>query len=193
MMHLLLSNDDGYQAQGIQILAKHLQSLGHKITVVAPSGEQSAQSHAMTFYQPIRVRQILENTYAVDGSPADCVALALTKILPPHEKPDFVIAGINHGLNVGIDVNYSGTVGAATEASLMGYKAIAVSADVQQKKITMLFIRFLLPLKLLLKCCNKKSIGQSLKFSILTFPLMPNLLRSLLVTVNRCMFQITKS
>ncbi len=133
-MHLLLSNDDGYQAQGIQILAKHLQSLGHKITVVAPSGEQSAQSHAMTFYQPIRVRQILENTYAVDGSPADCVALALTKILPPHEKPDFVIAGINHGLNVGIDVNYSGTVGAATEASLMGYKAIAVSADVQQKK-----------------------------------------------------------
>lgn len=127
-MHLLLCNDDGYKAKGIQVLAKYLSSLGHKITVVAPNGERSALSHAMTFYQPIRVRQVSHAIYAVDGTPADCAALGLNKILA-HDPPDFVISGINHGLNVGIDVNYSGTVGAATEAALMGFRAIAISAD----------------------------------------------------------------
>ncbi len=127
-MHLLLCNDDGYKAKGIQVLAKYLSSLGHKITIVAPNGERSAQSHAMTFYQPIRVRQVSEGVYAVDGTPADSAALGLNKILIT-DPPDFVISGINHGLNVGIDVNYSGTVGAATEAALMGFRAIAVSAD----------------------------------------------------------------
>ncbi len=129
-MHLLLCNDDGYKAKGIQILAKHLNSLGHKITVVAPNGERSAQSHAMTFYQPIKLLKVSENEFAVDGTPADCVALALSKILR-EDPPDYIISGTNHGLNVGIDVNYSGTVGAATEAALMGYKAIAVSADIE--------------------------------------------------------------
>lgn len=127
-MHLLLCNDDGYKAKGIQVLANYLSSLGHKITVVAPNGERSAQSHAMTFYQPVCVTQVSENVYAVDGSPADCAAIALTHILKT-DPPDFVVSGINHGLNVGIDVNYSGTVGAATEAALMGFRAIAVSAD----------------------------------------------------------------
>ncbi|MGY3804081.1 5'/3'-nucleotidase SurE [Pigmentibacter ruber] len=132
-MHLLLCNDDGYKAKGIQILAKYLNSLGHKITVVAPNGERSAQSHAMTFYQPVKITEISSNEYAVDGTPADCVALGLSKLLKEN-PPDFVISGINHGLNVGIDVNYSGTVGAATEAALMGYKAIAVSADIEGLK-----------------------------------------------------------
>ncbi|BBH52630.1 5'/3'-nucleotidase SurE [Fluviispira sanaruensis] len=127
-MHLLLSNDDGYKAKGMQVLMSHLKSLGHKITVVAPNGERSGKSHAMTFYEPIRVKKISEEVYAVDGTPADCVALALGQILEG-DKPDFVISGINHGMNVGIDVNYSGTVGAATEAAMIGYKAIAVSAD----------------------------------------------------------------
>ncbi len=127
-MHLLLCNDDGYKAKGIEVLANYLSSLGHKITVVAPNGERSAQSHAMTFYQPIRVRQVSEGVFAVDGTPADSAALGLNKILTT-DPPDFVISGINHGLNVGIDVNYSGTVGAATEAALMGFRAIAVSAD----------------------------------------------------------------
>ncbi|KAB8032055.1 5'/3'-nucleotidase SurE [Fluviispira multicolorata] len=127
-MHLLLSNDDGYLAKGMQVLMNHLKSLGHKITVVAPNGERSGKSHAMSFYDPIRVKKISEEIYAVDGTPADCVALALGQILK-EDRPDFVISGINHGMNVGIDVNYSGTVGAATEAAMIGYKAIAVSAD----------------------------------------------------------------
>jgi len=128
MLKLLLSNDDGYQAQGINILAKHLSSIGHKVTIVAPAGERSAQSHAMSFYHAIQVDEVADDVYAVHGTPADSVAIGLNGILKD-DPPDFVIAGINHGLNVGIDVNYSGTVGAATEASLMGYKAIAVSAD----------------------------------------------------------------
>jgi 5'-nucleotidase len=129
-MHLLLCNDDGYKAKGIQVLAKYLKTLGHKITVVAPNGERSAQSHAMTFYQPLRVREVSEHCFAVDGTPADCAALALSQILC-EDPPDFVVSGINHGLNVGVDVNYSGTVGAATEAALMGFKAIAISADTE--------------------------------------------------------------
>lgn len=128
MLKLLLSNDDGYQAQGIQVLANHLKSLGHTVTIVAPVGERSAQSHAMSFYHAIQVDMINDTTYAVHGTPADCVAIALSCILK-NNPPDFVLSGTNHGLNVGIDVNYSGTVGAATEAALMGYKAMAISAD----------------------------------------------------------------
>lgn len=129
-MHLLLCNDDGYKAKGIQVLAKHLLSLGHSVSIVAPAGERSAQSHAMTFYQPLKLSKVSESEYAVDGTPADCIALGLGKVLQDN-PPDYVISGINHGLNVGIDVNYSGTVGAATEAALMGFKAIAVSADIE--------------------------------------------------------------
>lgn len=128
MLKLLISNDDGYQALGINVLADYLASLGHQVTVVAPSGERSAQSHAMSFYHAVQVDTVTPSIYSVHGTPADCVAIALSAILKD-DPPDFVLAGINNGLNVGIDVNYSGTVGAATEAALMGYKAIAVSAD----------------------------------------------------------------
>lgn len=128
MLKLLISNDDGYQSQGINILAQHLASLGHQVTIVAPAGERSAQSHSMSFYHAVQVNEISPNIFAVHGTPADSVAIGLNAILKDN-PPDFVIAGTNHGLNVGIDVNYSGTVGAATEAALMGYKAIAISAD----------------------------------------------------------------
>lgn len=128
MLKLLISNDDGYQALGINVLADYLTSLGHKVTIVAPAGERSAQSHAMSFYHAVQVDKVSPSIYSVHGTPADCVAIALSAILKD-DPPDFVLAGINNGLNVGIDVNYSGTVGAATEAAMMGYKAIAVSAD----------------------------------------------------------------
>lgn len=96
--------------------------------MAAPSGQRSAQSHAMTFYHPVQVEKISEDIFSVNGTPADCVAIALNHILKS-DLPDIIVSGINHGLNVGIDVNYSGTVGAATEAALMGYRAIAVSLD----------------------------------------------------------------
>lgn len=96
--------------------------------MVAPRSERSAQSHAMSFYQAVQVEHLCEDIYSVSGTPADCVALGISCILK-NNLPDIVVSGINHGFNVGIDVNYSGTVGAATEAALMGYKAIAVSMD----------------------------------------------------------------
>ncbi len=133
MFKLLIANDDGYQAQGINILAKHLKSLGHQVTIVAPAGERSAQSHSMSFYHAVQVDEVAKNIYSVHGTPADSVAIGLNGILKDN-PPDFVIAGTNHGLNVGIDVNYSGTVGAATEAALMGYKGIAISADTSRLK-----------------------------------------------------------
>jgi len=127
-MHILLVNDDGYQALGIQTLYRHFKSLGHQVTLAAPSGQRSAQSHSMTFYQPVQVEQIAHDVFSINGTPADCVVIALSHILK-NNPPDMVVSGVNHGLNVGIDVNYSGTVGAATEAALMGHKAIAVSLD----------------------------------------------------------------
>ncbi len=127
-MHILLTNDDGYQAKGIQTLFHFLKSLDYKVTMVAPRSERSAQSHAMSFYQSVQVEHIAEDIYSVNGTPADCAAIGLSCILK-NNLPDIVISGINHGFNVGIDVNYSGTVGAATEAALMGFKAIAVSMD----------------------------------------------------------------
>lgn len=136
-MHILLSNDDGYQARGIQVLYQHFKSLGHRVTLVAPSGQRSAQSHSMTFYLPVQVEKISEDIFSVSGTPADCVAIALNHILKSN-LPDIVVSGINHGFNVGIDVNYSGTVGAATEAALMGYKAIAVSMDTVDLEKTVL-------------------------------------------------------
>jgi 5'-nucleotidase len=129
-MRILLCNDDGYQAMGIQTLAATLRKAGHDITVVAPHEERSGQSHAMTFFRPVLVRKVDTSTYAIHGTPADCAFLALHDLFK-NSRFDMVISGINHGLNVGWDVNYSGTVGAATEAASLGYKAIAVSVDLE--------------------------------------------------------------
>ena len=127
-MRILLCNDDGYQALGIQTLARSLRAAGHETIIVAPSEERSGQSHAMTFFRPVLARQVNTDTWSIYGTPADCAAIALQNLLA-ETPPDLVVSGINHGLNVGWDVNYSGTVGAATEASLLGFKSIAVSVD----------------------------------------------------------------
>ena len=127
-MRILLSNDDGFQAPGIRVLADILAQRGHEIFVVAPNEEKSGNSHAMSFFTPLLVKRISEKIFSVHGTPADCVSLALAEILQ-NQPPDLVISGINNGFNVGRDVNYSGTVGAATEAALEGYRAIAVSMD----------------------------------------------------------------
>lgn len=131
-MKILLCNDDGYRAQGINTLADVLARDGHTITIVAPNEERSGQSHAVSFTRPTMVRQLAERIYAVDGTPADCAIIGLLDILK-NEPPDLVISGINHGLNVGWDVNYSGTVGAATEANMLGFRSIAVSVDLHRR------------------------------------------------------------
>jgi 5'-nucleotidase len=124
MPHILLTNDDGYQAPGLRALAAALQSFA-SVSIVAPSQEQSGAAQSLTLRRPIVCQQIAEREWAVDGTPADCVIVALHKLLP--EKPDMVISGINHGANLGENVYYSGTVGAAREAALHHIPAVAMS------------------------------------------------------------------
>src|SRR6202163_1648196 len=124
MPHILLTNDDGYQAEGLRALVAALKGLA-AVSVVAPSQEQSGAAQSLTLRRPIVVQQIAEHEWAVEGTPADCVIVALHKLLP--EKPDMVISGINHGANLGENVYYSGTVGAAREAALHHIPAVAMS------------------------------------------------------------------
>src|SRR5213082_1387649 len=112
MPNILLTNDDGYQAEGLRAVADELADFA-TVHIVAPSREQSGTAQSLTLRQPIVSNRIGEREWAIDGTPADCVIVALHKLLP--EKPDIVISGINHGANLGENVYYSGTVGAARE------------------------------------------------------------------------------
>ncbi|GAB1430744.1 5'/3'-nucleotidase SurE [Ignavibacteria bacterium] len=127
-MRILVTNDDGIDSPGIYALAFALRRVG-TVTVVAPDRQQSAVGHALTVSSPLRATPFRRNGemfgYAINGTPADCVKLAISTLLP--EKPDIVVSGINHGANTSLNVLYSGTVSAATEAMMMGYKAMAVS------------------------------------------------------------------
>jgi 5'-nucleotidase len=121
---ILLSNDDGISSEGIAILQETLAALD-EIWVVAPDRDQSAVSHSLTLHRPLRIEQIGPRAFAVDGTPTDCINLAINGIL--QERPRLVISGINRGANLGDDITYSGTVSAAMEATLLGVPAIAVS------------------------------------------------------------------
>ncbi len=133
-MRILLTNDDGITAPGIEALFDAIQGLG-EIRVVAPADMQSASSHGITFHRPLMVHQVRVNDrmsgVAVEGRPADCVKLGMRALWPewygPGARPDLVISGMNAGANVGINVIYSGTVGAAVESAFLGVPAIAVS------------------------------------------------------------------
>jgi 5'-nucleotidase len=123
-MRLLLTNDDGILAHGIECLIAAAEPLG-EVTVVAPDREQSATSHSLTLHHPLRPVPRGERRWQVDGTPTDCVMLAVEALMP--EKPDFVLSGINHGQNMGEDVLYSGTVAAAMEGLALGIPSIAIS------------------------------------------------------------------
>jgi 5'-nucleotidase len=123
-MQILVANDDGILAPGIQVLAEACMAVGN-VTVVAPDREQSAQSHALTLTRPLRPVRRPDGTWQVDGTPTDCVMLAIESLMP--ERPDFVFSGINHGQNMGEDVLYSGTVAAAMEGLALGIPSIAIS------------------------------------------------------------------
>jgi len=124
-MRILCTNDDGYLALGLNVLARAARSLGEEVTVVAPDREQSATSHSLTLHHPLRARRARDGTQMVDGTPTDCVILAVGELLP--QRPEIVLSGINHGPNMGEDVLYSGTVAAAMEATVLGIPAIALS------------------------------------------------------------------
>ncbi len=127
-MSILVTNDDGIFAKGLWALQEALANICH-VTVIAPDRERSAVGHGITLHEPIRADRIRVNDahwgYAVSGTPADCIKLGLLELLP--EKPALVVSGINPGANIGVNVNYSGTVAAAKEAALYGIPALAVS------------------------------------------------------------------
>ncbi len=123
-MILLCTNDDGILAHGLDTLAKAAATLG-EVTVVAPDREQSATSHSLTLHHPVRAVPRGERRFQVDGTPTDCVMLAVEALMPV--RPDFVLSGVNHGHNMGEDVMYSGTVAAATEGVMLGIPSIAIS------------------------------------------------------------------
>lgn len=131
-MHFLVSNDDGIGASGIQVLSEKLKKLGD-VTIVAPDRDRSGASNSLTLVSPVRIREISSQTYRVNGTPTDCVHIALTGLLD--SDPDMVVSGINAGANLGDDVIYSGTVAAAMEGRFLGLPAIAVSLVYSDKPV----------------------------------------------------------
>ncbi|MDA0330225.1 MAG: 5'/3'-nucleotidase SurE [Gemmatimonadetes bacterium] len=123
-MNILCTNDDGYLSTGIGVLAAAASTLG-TVTTVAPDREQSASSSSLTLHHPLRARRSRDGAWIIDGTPTDCVILAVNELLPT--RPDVCVSGVNHGSNMGEDVLYSGTVAAAMEATVMGIPAIALS------------------------------------------------------------------
>jgi 5'-nucleotidase len=126
MPRILVTNDDGHFSPGIHALAAALRPLGD-VVIVAPQTEASAVGHALTLRRPLRVDHVSDGVYAVDGTPTDCVNIAIDQILS--HKPDLIVSGINKGFNIGDDVTYSGTVAGALEGALLGFQAIAVSQE----------------------------------------------------------------
>jgi 5'/3'-nucleotidase len=125
-IRILITNDDGFHAEGIIALENALSEIGD-VYVVAPASEMSGASHSLTLARPLRIRRIDARHWTVDGTPTDCVTLALNQILPLDERPHICASGINHGPNLGDDATYSGTVAGALEATILGVPGLAFS------------------------------------------------------------------
>ncbi len=125
-MRILISNDDGIRAPGLTVLERIAAHLSDDVWVVAPETEQSGAAHSLTLHRPLRVRRIDERRMAIDGTPTDCVMLAINELVPGG-RPTLMLSGVNRGSNVADDVTYSGTIAAAMEATILGVPAIALS------------------------------------------------------------------
>jgi 5'-nucleotidase len=125
-LRILVTNDDGIYSPGLIVLAKALRALG-EVWIVAPDRERTAVAHAVTLHKPLRIHELAKRTYAINGTPVDCVNLALLNIMP--KRPHLLISGINKGVNLGDDVLYSGTVSAAVEGTILGVPSMAVSQE----------------------------------------------------------------
>jgi 5'-nucleotidase len=130
VMRILVTNDDGIQSPGIAALARALSAIG-EVWIVAPDRERTAVAHAVTLHKPLRVHRVAPRAFAVNGTPVDCVNLALLKVMP--KPPSIVVSGINKGVNLGDDVMYSGTVSAAMEGTILGVPSVAVSQEGQEE------------------------------------------------------------
>lgn len=138
---ILLTNDDGIHSEGIFELEKALREIAD-VYVIAPASEMSGASHSLTLARPLRIRQIDDRHWTVDGTPTDCVTLAINQILPPDERPHICASGINHGPNLGDDATYSGTVAGALEATILGVPGIAFSLVSRQTDMFAVAARF---------------------------------------------------
>jgi len=125
-MRILVTNDDGIGAEGMDVLRRIAEEISSDVWVVAPEKNQSGASHSMTLHEPLRVRQTGERTFVLRGTPTDCVIMAVRHFMLDH-PPDLVLSGINHGSNLGEDVTYSGTIAAAIEGTMLGVRSIAMS------------------------------------------------------------------
>ncbi|MDQ3133728.1 MAG: 5'/3'-nucleotidase SurE [Acidobacteriota bacterium] len=132
MYRILLTNDDGIHSEGLSKLEESLKEVGEVYTV-APAAEMSGASHSLTLSRPLRIRKIDNRHWTVDGTPTDCVTLALNKILQPEERPHICVSGINYGGNLGDDASYSGTVAGALEATILGVPGLAFSLVTREK------------------------------------------------------------
>jgi 5'-nucleotidase len=130
---ILVTNDDGIHAEGIKALENALREIGD-IFVVAPESEMSGASHSLTLARPLRIRKIDDRHWTVDGTPTDCVTLALNRILSANERPHICASGINHGANLGDDATYSGTVAGALESTILGVPGLAFSLVVNRNQ-----------------------------------------------------------
>lgn len=130
MKRILATNDDGVFSEGLKLLKKALEKVAD-VTVVAPDREQSASGHSLTLDRPLRMQMLEDQVYSVDGTPTDCVSLALQWLMKD-DPPDLIVSGINFGFNLGDDVTYSGTVSATFEGSLMGIPSVAFSQEVSE-------------------------------------------------------------
>ena len=125
-VRILITNDDGIHSEGIRALEDALKAVGD-VYVVAPESEMSGASHSLTLARPLRIRQVDERHWTVDGTPTDCVTFAINRILSPEQLPHICASGINHGANLGDDATYSGTVAGAMESTILGIPGIAFS------------------------------------------------------------------
>lgn len=125
-VRILVTNDDGIHAEGLKVLERIARLLTDDVWVIAPEMEQSAASHSLTINRPLRLRQLEEKRFTVDGTPTDCVLLGLNRLFG-RDKPTLLLSGVNHGSNIGEDVTYSGTIAAAMEGTLLGLPSIALS------------------------------------------------------------------
>ena len=125
-MRILISNDDGIRSHGLEVLERIALSISSDVWIVAPSEDQSGASHSLTLQRPLRLQKICEKKYSVSGTPTDCVLMALHHLMTDH-LPDLILSGVNHGSNLADDINYSGTVAAASQGTLAGIRSIAFS------------------------------------------------------------------
>ncbi|MFP6705664.1 MAG: 5'/3'-nucleotidase SurE [Alphaproteobacteria bacterium] len=133
-MRILLSNDDGINAPGMKVLQRIARSLSDDVWVVAPEGEHSGASHSLTLTAPLRLRKISAKKFAVEGTPTDCVMMALNQVMADN-PPDLLLSGVNRGANMGEDVTYSGTIAAAMEGTLVSVPSIALSQSFANRKV----------------------------------------------------------